>query len=159
MAARDKFEAGEFAKYAATFTNNPSEAESIAGARLLLRESKRDGGGRLVDLFYRADVMAALDAVLQPVRQNPDKAAREAAETEAAELRAMADGAIAKAMELTSRTEELLREKEQLTARLMGQPSGAANQGRGAAERTAGGWLAALAALAAAGMMIASAFR
>jgi hypothetical protein len=151
------FDAERFAAFVATFDNNPNEAESMTGARMFRRMAKAEGL-RVVDLFYRGDVMTALDAVLQPVRENPDKAAREAAENEAAELRAKLAGAIAKATDLAN---ELTNEKE-LTARLRGHnPAGAAKQGQGNPEpdATAGGWLAALVALAAAITMIASAFR
>jgi hypothetical protein len=116
----------------------------------------------VVDLFYRADVMAALDAALQPVREMPDRAALDAMQAEVTELRAKLAAVVPKATELA---DELRREKEltaKLTARLRGQsPAGAAKQGQDnpPSEPTAGGWLAALAALAAAGMMIASAFR
>jgi len=158
MPAREQFEAREFAAFVASFTNNPSEAEAVIGARMMYREAKRNGGGRLVDLFYRPDVVAALDAALQPVRETPDKAALDATQAECVELRAKLAAVLPKVTELA---DELRREKE-LTVRLREQnPAGAAKQGQRnpLPETTADGWLAALAALASAAMMIASAFR
>jgi hypothetical protein len=142
---------------ASSDTTNPNEAEAMSAARML-RRMAAGAGLRVADLFYRADVMAALDAAMKPVRETPDKAALDAAQTEAAELRAKLAAVLPKVTELT---EDLICEKE-LTARLRGQnPAGAAKQGQRnplPVEPSAGGWLAALAALAAAGMMIASAF-
>jgi hypothetical protein len=152
---QNTFDPERFAAFVAAFDGNANEAEGMNGGRML-RRMAHGAGLRVVDLFYRADVMAALDAALQPVRENPEKAAREAAQNEAAELRAKLAGTIAKATELA---DELRNEKE-LTARLRAQASGAAKQGQGTAdETTAGGWLAGAVALIAAVMMIASAFR
>jgi hypothetical protein len=160
---QNAFDPQRFAALVASFENNPNEAEAMNAARMLRRAAKGHHPPlRVVDLFYRADVMAALDAALQPVRETPDRAVLDAAQTECAELRAKLAAVLPKVTELT---DELIREKEltaELTARLRGQnPAGAAKQGQGnpLSEPTAGGWLAALAALAAAGMMIASAFR
>lgn len=159
---QNAFDPQRFAAYVASFVSNPNEAEAMTGARMMRRDGAKPGGGRVVDLFYRADVMAALDAALQPVRETPDKAALDAAQAEAAELRAKLAAVVPKATELA---DDLRREKEltaELTARLRGQsPAGAAKQGQSnpLPEDTAGGWLAALAALAAAVTMIASAFR
>ena len=152
------FDPQRFAALVARFhVSNPNDAEASGAGRLLRREAGK-AGLRLVDLVYRADVMVALDAALKPVREAPDKAALDAAQAEAAELRAKLAAVLPKVTELT---EELIREK-QLTARLRGQrPAGAVKQRQRnpQSEPTAGGWLAALTALAAAGMMIASAFR
>jgi len=60
-----------------TYTSNANDAEAMTGARLLRREADRTGV-RLVDLFYRADVLAALDAQLKPVRDMIDQAAFDA---------------------------------------------------------------------------------
>jgi hypothetical protein len=149
------FDPERFAAFVATFDSNPNEAEGITGARMF-RRMAHCNGLRVVDLFYRADVMAALDVVLQPVRENADRAALDAAQSEAADLRAKLAAVLPKVTELA---EELKCEKE-LTARL-GATSGAAKQGQRnpPPESTAYGWLAALAALAAALMMVASAFR
>ena len=62
------FDAERFAALVATFDNNPNEAEAMNGARMFRRMAHGDNK-RVVDLIYRADVMAALDAVLQPVRE------------------------------------------------------------------------------------------
>jgi len=150
------FDPERFVFLVASFDGKANEAEAINGARMLRRMAHSEGL-RIVDLFYRADVMAALDAALQPVRENPDQAALDAAETEAAELRAKLAAVLPKVTELS---EELIREKE-LTARLRAQASGAAKQGQPnpATGATAGGWLAALAALAAAITMVLSALR
>jgi len=154
------FDPERFAALVASFENNPNEAEAMNAARMFRRAAKGPGL-RVVDLFYRADVMAALDTALQPVRETPDRAALDAVQAECAELRAKLAAVVPKATELA---DELRREKEltaELTARLRGQsPAGAAKQGQRnpLPEDTAGGWLAALAALAAAVMMIASAF-
>lgn len=156
------FDPERFAAYVASFVSNPNEAEAMTGARMMRREGAKPGGNRVVDLFYRADVMAALDTALKPERETPDRAALDAMQAESAELRAKLAVVVPKATELA---DDLRREKEltaQLTARLRGQsPAGAAKQGQRdpLPDATAGGWLAALAALAAAVMMIASAFR
>lgn len=156
------FDPGRFAAFVASFVSNPNEAEAMTGARMMRREGAKPGGKRVVDLFYRADVMAALDAALQPVRETPDRAALDAVQAECAELRAKLAAVVPKATELA---DDLRREKEltaELTARLRGQsPAGAAKQGQRnplPLAPSAGGWLAALAALAAAATMIASAF-
>lgn len=136
--------------------SNPNDAEAAGAGRGMRREAGKSGL-RMADLFYRADVMAALDAAVKPVRETPERAALDAAQAEAAELRAKLAAVLPKVTELN---EELIREKE-LTARLRGQhPAGAAKQGQRnpLPDATAGGWLAALAALAAAITMIASAF-
>lgn len=139
-------------------TGNSNDAEAKGKGQELRRMALAEKT-RVIDLMGRADVMAALDAQLLPVREKtPDTAALE---TECAELRAKLAAVVPKATELA---DELRREKE-LTARLRGQsPAGAAKQGQPnpLPDASAGGWLASLAglaALAAAVMMIASAFR
>jgi hypothetical protein len=62
------FDPERFAALVATFDNNPNEAEGMNGARLF-RRMAHGAGLRVVDLFYRADIMAALDGNLQPVRE------------------------------------------------------------------------------------------
>jgi hypothetical protein len=155
---QDAFDAGRFAALLASFdVSNANDAEA-SGAGKQLRREARKSGLRIVDLVYRADVMSALDAALRPVREMPDRAALDAAQSETAELRAKLAAVLPKVTELT---EELIREKE-LTARLRGQkPAGAAKQRQRnpLPEAATGGWLAAFAALAAAAMMILSAFR
>jgi hypothetical protein len=67
-----KFEPDElddFAKYMARFDlGNPSEAEAMNAGRFLRRLLVKKGV-RLVDAMGRADVMQALDAQLEPVRE------------------------------------------------------------------------------------------
>jgi hypothetical protein len=150
MPAREQFDAEEFAKFAAIFTNNPTEHEAVNGARMMYREAKRDGGGRIVDLFYRADVMAALDGNLQPVREPTDAAKLAAAEAEAAELRAKLGAVLPKVTELA---DELRREKENAAQ------CSTATHGQDEGPQFAGGWFAVLAAMAAGGLIIASVFR
>jgi hypothetical protein len=150
MSAREQFDAREFAAFVASFTNNPSEAEAVNGARMIYREAKRNGGGRIVDLFYRPDVMAALDANLQPVREAPDAAKLAAAEAKAAELEAKLAAVVPKVTELA---DELSREKERAA---QWSPS---TQGQDEGPQFAGGWFAVLAAMAAGILIIASVFR
>jgi hypothetical protein len=67
------FSPEQFAKLMALFdTGNPSEAEAMNAARLIRRPlvAKKL---RLVDVIYRTDVMEALDAQLQPVREENPK--------------------------------------------------------------------------------------
>ena len=64
------FDAEGFAKLVARFdTGNSNEAEAVSAARALRRMVVSDGL-RIVDVMGRADVMAALDAQLQPVRED-----------------------------------------------------------------------------------------
>ena len=64
------FDAEGFAKLMARFdTGNASEAEAMNAGRALRRMVVSDGL-RIVDVMGRADVMAALDAQLQPVRED-----------------------------------------------------------------------------------------
>jgi hypothetical protein len=68
-AASNGFDPDEFAKLMASFdTGNPSEAEAMTAGRLM-RRLLVNNGLRLVDAMGRADVVAALDARLQPVRE------------------------------------------------------------------------------------------
>ena len=65
------FDAEGFAKLMARFdTGNSNEAEAMSAARALRRMVVSEGL-RIVDVLGRADVMAALDAQLQPVREDP----------------------------------------------------------------------------------------
>jgi hypothetical protein len=65
------FDAETFAKMVARFdTCNPSEAEAMGAARALRRMVVAENL-RIVDVLGRADVIAALDAQLQPVREDP----------------------------------------------------------------------------------------
>jgi hypothetical protein len=67
--ANNGFDPEEFAKLMASFdTGNSSEAEAMNAGRLL-RRSLVKNGLRLVDVMGRADVMQALDARLQPERE------------------------------------------------------------------------------------------
>jgi len=126
------FDPERFAAYVASFDNNPNEAEAMNAARMLGRLT-HGAGLRVVDLFYRRDVMDALDKRLQPVREGSDAMALREAREEAAELRDELD--------------ELRREMGRM-ARRDDKPL-----------PVAGGWFGFLAALAAAGLVVASAFR
>ena len=63
-------DAERFAALATSFAANASEQEAVNAGRLMIREAHKDGV-RLIDLFYRADVLAALDATIKPVRETP----------------------------------------------------------------------------------------
>ena len=64
------FDAERFAALIARFdTSNPSEAEAMNAARAL-RRMLSDHQLRLVDAMARTDAMQALDALLQPVRED-----------------------------------------------------------------------------------------
>lgn len=117
-------DADAFAKCIARFDiANPSEAEAMNAARALRRMVAREGL-RFVDVMERADVKQALDAQLQPVREDSP------------ELKE----AFGKVAQLA---EALAREKE-ITARLRTQlaagPLGGTISGAGAMARAIGGW-------------------
>lgn len=64
------FDAQEFAKLMARFdTGNASEAEAVSAARMMRRMVASEGL-RFVDVMERAEVKKALDAQLQPVRED-----------------------------------------------------------------------------------------
>jgi hypothetical protein len=95
------FDAEEFAKLMASFdTGNPSEAEAMNAGRLM-RRLLVSNGLRLVDAMGRADVMAALDARLQPMRE------------ESPEVKGLEN-------KVTELADELAREKE-ITEELRGE--------------------------------------
>ena len=96
-AASDGFDPEEFAKMWARFdTGNPSEAEAMNAGRML-RRTLVSNGLRFVDVMGRADVMQALDAQLQPARE-------ESPELKAAFLE------IAKLADLAKQREEIINE-------------------------------------------------
>ena len=64
------FDPEEFAKLMARFdTGNPSDAEAASAARMMRRMVASEGL-RFVDVMERADVKKALDAQLQPARED-----------------------------------------------------------------------------------------
>src|ERR1700694_5974584 len=64
------FDTQEFAKLMARFdTGNASEAEAMSAARVMRRMVASEGL-RFVNVMERADVKKALDAQLQPVRED-----------------------------------------------------------------------------------------
>jgi hypothetical protein len=109
--ANNGFEPEEFAKLLANFdTGNPNEASAINAARLL-RRSLVGNGLRLVDVMGRCDVMAALDAQLQPVRE-------ESPELKAAFLK------IASLAELAKQQEDFIMQlQSELAGGIAGQPA------------------------------------
>jgi hypothetical protein len=60
-------DAREFARFIASFDNNPSEAEAMNAARMFRRMVKKDGL-RFVDVMEWPEVKAALDEQMQPMR-------------------------------------------------------------------------------------------
>ncbi len=115
-AQQNGFDAGKFAAYVASFTSNPNEAEAMNGARMFRREAARNGGGRVVDLFYRADVMAALDVQLKPEREESPELS--AARQMAIDQCALAKEALAKAehwAEIAKRQEAAIEELRRQT--------------------------------------------
>jgi hypothetical protein len=69
-AANNTLDADTVAKMIARFeTSNPSEAEAINAMRMFRRMVAAEGL-RVVDVLERADVKQALDAQLQPVRED-----------------------------------------------------------------------------------------
>jgi hypothetical protein len=94
------FDPEEFVKLIGSYdTGNPSEAEAMNAARLI-RRMLVSNGLRLVDAMGRADVMQALDAQLQPVREESPQL--KAAFVEIAEL-----------AELLKQREEIIDELQQ----------------------------------------------
>jgi hypothetical protein len=57
-----------FAALVARFAANTSEPEAMIGGRLMIREAEKEGV-RLIDLLFRPDVLAALDAAIKPIRE------------------------------------------------------------------------------------------
>ena len=69
-AANNTLDADTIAKMIARFeTSNPAEAEAMTAVRML-RRMLAAAGLRFVDVLERADVKQALDAQLQPVRED-----------------------------------------------------------------------------------------
>jgi len=136
------FDAVEFAKLMARFdTGNSNEAEAISAARVMRRMVVSDGL-RIVDVMGRADVMAALDAQLQPVREDSP-------ELKAAFLE------VARLADLVKRREEAVGELRQKLAGV--RPAGPLPVSADAG-LVNGGLVAALVVIALA-LMIAAAFR
>ena len=105
MPASNGFDAEGFAKLVARFdTGNPCEAEAMNAARAM-RRRVAEQGLRFVDVMERADVKQALDAQLQPVRED------------SAELKE----AFGKVAQLA----EALAEEKEITARLRAQMAAA----------------------------------
>jgi hypothetical protein len=117
-----QFDAERFAALMASFdTANPSEAEAINAARVL-RRMVAGNNLRVVDALERPDVKAALDARLQPVRQETaNAAALEAAQKEAEDLRGRLAVVVPKLTEISDALTESLRRERELMARLRGQ--------------------------------------
>jgi hypothetical protein len=69
-AANNTLDADTVAKMMARFeTSNPSEAEAMTAVRMF-RRMVATAGLRVIDVLERADVKQALDAQLQPVRED-----------------------------------------------------------------------------------------
>lgn len=102
---------------------NPSDAEALNAARMI-RRMVSSACVRFVDALEQADVRAALDKALQPVRSQPqNSAALKAAQEEARGLRDRLGVVVPKLREVT---EALTREME-LTAQLREQAAQVSN--------------------------------
>jgi hypothetical protein len=124
--ANNEFDPQHFALLMGSFdTGNASEAEAMNAARLL-RRSLAGRGLRLVDVIYRADVMQALDAHLQPVRE------------ESAELKKLYVQNAELAERLHGQEQIISELRQQATARPVAQAAGT----RGSAHEYLGGFFA-----------------
>jgi len=145
------FDAERFAALWAGFDmGNASEAEAMNKGRAL-RRMVAASGLRIVDVMGRADVMQALDAQLQPVRE-------ESAELKAAFLE------IAKLADLAKQREEMIDELREELAEAIGSGGASAGQtgplppGVSDGGLVDGGLVAAV-SIAAVALMIAAAFQ
>lgn len=115
-----------------TLSSNPNEAEAGSAARLVRREADK-AGIRLVDLFYRQDVMAALDAQLKPDHEMVHKSVVEAE-------RQRADQAEANLAERERQAREIITELQSQLSAAQQQAQQQTQSHRGALEFLSFAW-------------------